>query len=224
MTAPNPFQNAPVPFNQLFIFGCGGFGREAAWLAEQAYGSKIEITFVVDHPDYLRQPLNGYKVQLLADIERSPTSRFVAALGNSSQRRNAASACLAAGLTPATLVHPRAEMSKWIELGEGTVICAGCILTTNISVGAYAQINLDCTIGHDVTIGEFATLSPGAHISGHVQIGRDVFIGTGASIINGSNNSPLVIGDGATVAAGACVTRSVEPGALVTGVPAARKK
>lgn len=224
MTVPNHFQNAPGPFKQLFIFGCGGFGREVAWLAEQTYGSKIGITFLVDHPDYLRRPLNGYEVKLLADIEKQPASRFVAALGNPAQRRNAASACLAADLTPATLVHPRAEMSRWIELGEGTVICAGCILTTNISVGAYAQLNLDCTIGHDVTIGEFATLSPGTHVSGHVQIGRDVFIGTGASIINGSSDSPLVIGDGATVAAGACVTRSVEPGALVAGVPAARKK
>ena len=31
----------------------------------------------------------------------------------------------AAGFGFVTLVHPRTEMSKWVEMGEGTVICAG---------------------------------------------------------------------------------------------------
>ena len=95
---------------------------------------------------------------------------------------------------------------------------------TNVSIGAHAHINIGCTVSHDVAIGEFSTLSPGVHVSGHVQIGRDVFIGTGASIINGRAGNPLVIGDGAVVAAGACVTQPVEAGALVAGVPAIRKQ
>lgn len=224
MTVATPFQNISHSFTRLFIFGCGGFGREVAWLAEQVCGSTKEIAFVVDRPEYLCPPVNGYGVQLLANVKNFPPARFVVALGNPAQRRNAVAACLAGGLEPTTLVHPRAEISKWIQLGEGVVICAGCILTTNITVGAYAQINLDCTIGHDVTIGEFTTLSPGVHVSGHVHLGSDVFIGTGASVINGSADSPLVIGDGAVIAAGACVTCSVEPGALVAGVPAMRKR
>ena len=61
-------------------------------------------------------------------------------------------------------------------------------------------------------------------MSAHVQIGRDVFIGTGANIIHGSAKAPIVIGDGAVIAAGACVTKSVEPDALMAGVPAVRKR
>lgn len=48
-----------------------------------------------------------------------------------------------------------------------------------------------------------------------VIIGNDVWIGAGAKILAG-----VKIGDGAIVAAGACVTKDVPPYAIVGGVPA----
>jgi len=47
------------------------------------------------------------------------------------------------------------------------------------------------------------------------RIGRDVWIGANAVILGG-----VTIGDGAVVAAGAVVTKDVEAGAVVAGVPA----
>jgi len=111
-------------------------------------------------------------------------------------------------------------MSKWIEIGEGTVICAGNILTTNIVLGKQVQINLDCTLGHDVVLSDYATLAPGVHVSGCVQIGRRAYIGTGAEILNGTQNDPIVIGDDAVIGAGACVTCSIPSGQTWVGVPA----
>ena len=105
-------------------------------------------------------------------------------------------------------------------MGRGIVICAGNILTTDITIGAHVQINLGCTIGHDVELHDYATLAPGVHVSGYVTIGRRVYIGTGATIINGSAERRLVIHDDAVVGAGACVTRSVADGLTVVGVPA----
>ena len=63
-------------------------------------------------------------------------------------------------------------------------------------------------------------LAPGVHVSGWVRLGRRTYVGTGAAIINGTQEQPLVIGDDAIVGAGACVTRSVEAGVTVVGVPA----
>jgi acetyltransferase-like isoleucine patch superfamily enzyme len=48
-----------------------------------------------------------------------------------------------------------------------------------------------------------------------VSIGRNVWIGTHAVILPG-----VTIGDDAVVGAGAVVTRDVEPGAVVVGIPA----
>jgi len=47
------------------------------------------------------------------------------------------------------------------------------------------------------------------------KIGRDVWIGANAVILGG-----VTVGDGAVVAAGAVVTKDVEAGAVVAGVPA----
>ena len=224
MPPSNAFNNSSASFRTLYIFGCGGSGREIAWLAEQIWGDTVERMFLVDQPHYLRNSVNGHTVKLLSDTRRDPQTRFVVALGDPSQRRVAAMACSEAGHSPAVLVHPRAEISRWVEIGDGTIVYAGCFLSTNLGIGRHAQINVACTVSHDVQIGDFSTLSPGVHVAGHVRIGREVFIGTGASIINGSADEPLTIGDGAVIAAGACVTRAVDPGAMVAGVPAVRKR
>lgn len=50
---------------------------------------------------------------------------------------------------------------------------------------------------------------------GSVRVGNDVWIGANATILSG-----VAIGDGAVVAAGAVVTESVPPYAIVGGVPA----
>ena len=105
-------------------------------------------------------------------------------------------------------------------MGEGVVICAGNILTTNIRVGRHVHINLACTISHDVVLGDFVTVAPGAHISGRVHVGDRAYIGTGACIINGESDAPIVIGEDAMVGAAACVTRDVAAGTTVVGVPA----
>jgi sugar O-acyltransferase (sialic acid O-acetyltransferase NeuD family) len=211
-------------FRMLYIFGCGGSGREVAWLAEQAWGNAVEVVFLVDHPRYLLDTVNGHDVRLVSQVEAADDARFVVALGDCALRRKAVAACTEAGLLPTTVIHPGAELSRWTAVSEGAVIYPGSVLTTNVSIGAHVQINAHCSVSHDVSIGDFSTLSPGAHIAGHVRIGNDVFVGIGASIINGSAAEPLTIGDGAVIAAGACITTSVAAGAVMAGVPAVRKR
>ena len=62
----------------------------------------------------------------------------------------------------APLIHPNVEYDRdYVAIADGVVICAGTILTVNISVEQHAQINLDCTVGHDAVVGAYSTLSPG---------------------------------------------------------------
>jgi sugar O-acyltransferase (sialic acid O-acetyltransferase NeuD family) len=211
-------------FCRLYIFGAGGHGRELAWLAHQAWGDAVEVQFVVDRPEFLGDPVNNFAISLLHDVDAGLDTRFVVALGDSAARRAATASCVSAGHVPATLVHPRVELSNHVELGDGVVLCAGVIVTTNIKIGKHVHVNIGCTISHDVRIGDYSTLSPGVHIAGNVVIGEDVFIGTGASVINGRLGEPLTIDDGAVIAAGACVTEPVGPRWMVAGVPAVRKR
>ena len=222
--ASNPLCESQASIRRLYILGAGGHGRELLWLAGQCWDDRVECRFVVDESAYLCPPINGIEVGLLDEVSPMDGDGFIVAIGEPGLRRKAAAACIRKGLQPIHLVHPRVEMSARVELGEGVVVCAGSIITTNVRLGDHVHVNVSCTISHDVSIGDYATLSPGVHVSGHVVIAEDVFIGTGANIINGSATTPLVIGKGAVIAAGACVTRPVEPGALVAGVPAVRKR
>ena len=209
---------------RLFIFGCGGSGREIAWLARQTLGPGVELVFIVDDRQFLSEPVHGIPVLLLTDVTASDADSYVVALGDSTARRRVANRLDQYGMRPFTLVHPRSEISSSVAVSPGTILCAGVVATVDVEIGAHAHINVHSSLSHDVKVGDFATLSPGVHVAGHVVIGQDVFLGIGASVINGSTDQPLTIGAGAVVAAGACVTESVEAGTLVAGVPATRKR
>lgn len=209
----------------LLIYGAGGFAREVAWLAEtcQRHGNGMEpVGFIDDLADSGKPSIvNGLPVfSLESAIRQFPGAAVTAAIGNPKVRQSVTEKALAAGLRLVALVHPRVEMSRFVDLGSGAVICAGNILTTNIILGTSVQVNLDCTIGHDAVLGDYVTLAPGAHVSGNVHLGKRVYVGTGAVIINGSLDAPLVIGDDAVIGAGACVTKSVAAGLTAVGVPA----
>ena len=217
---------------KIAVYGAGGFGREVAWLAETALidgkgdGKGVEVVcFIDDDESICGSILNDIEVLSLSDAKKKyPDARVVSGIGVPKIREITMQKAAAAGFGFVSLVHSRTEMSQWIEMGEGTVICAGNILTTNITIGKHVQINLDCTIGHDVMMDDYATLAPGVHISGCVHIGKRAYIGTGAVISNGTQDKPLVIGDDVIVGAGACVTKSISYGTWGGCLPAFCKK
>lgn len=101
-----------------------------------------------------------------------------------------------------------------------------------LTIGEYSHINRDCiidaragiTIGNNVSISHRVNLMTGGHdpkspdFSGsHAGIVIDdyVWLGVGCTVLKGVH-----IGEGAVVAAGAVVTKDVEPYAIVAGVPA----
>jgi sugar O-acyltransferase (sialic acid O-acetyltransferase NeuD family) len=209
--------------SQIAIFGAGGFGREVAcWAQESAppEGQYELVGFIDDEPIQGFQT-NGNQIFTLARIvETFPGALVVIAVADPKARERIARRVLEAGLAFGTLVHQSVVRSRYVELGMGSIICAGCILTTDIVLGNHVQINLNSTIGHDAVLGDFATLGPGVHISGCVNIGKRVFIGTGAVIINGSTAEPLLIGDDSMIGAGSCVIRSLPAASRVFGNPA----
>jgi sugar O-acyltransferase (sialic acid O-acetyltransferase NeuD family) len=213
-----------MPAIQVSIYGGGGFAREVAWLVQSCNvpPDHYEVVCFVDDKEAARGTLlNGVPVMDLQTARaRFPHALMVGGVGSPQTRQHLMEKAADAGFDFATIIHPRVERSEWIEIGAGTVICAGNILTTNIVLGRHVQINLDCTVGHDVIMGDYTTLAPGVHVSGCVHLGRRVYVGTGAVIINGTQESPLLIGDDAIIGAGACVTKSVPPGLTVVGVPA----
>jgi len=209
---------------EMVIYGAGGHAREVAWLAQKCstpVRPLVVSCFIEDAPIPAGACLNGIPILNLDDARlRHSGAQVVAAIGDSSARADVIRRAEQAGFTCATLIHPGVEMSEWVEIGVGSIIFAGNIVTTNVRIGRHVHINLGCTISHDAVLGDFTTLAPGVHVCGWVHIGAGVYIGAGAVIINGTAQSPLRIGEGAIIGAGACVTKSVEASSTVVGVPA----
>src|SRR3954469_198521 len=164
-----------VKSEDLVVYGAGGFAREVAWLAGEC-GKRV-VAYIDDNPSSHGQRLNDVDIM---GLERAaaefPKVAVAIGIGSPTHREAVAAKAEAAGLRPALLIKPRVSRSPWIEIGEGTVICAGSILTTNIRIGRHVQVNLHCTIGHDVIMDDYATLAPGVHISGWVHLARGAYV------------------------------------------------
>ncbi|MEL6737032.1 MAG: acetyltransferase, partial [Pseudomonadota bacterium] len=80
--------------------------------------------------------------------------------------------------------------------------------------------NIYSYVAHDSIVGDYVTLGPRVSVNGRVSIEDGAYIGSGATILPGNPDKFLVIGAGATVGAGAIVTKSVKPGEVVVGNPA----
>lgn len=211
---------------KIAIYGAGGFAREVAWLLSvgERHDAYAVLGYIEDTLTHGRV-LNGKPVLSWKEFATHPLDTLVVvAIGDPQGRREIVSKCAGAGFAFATLAHHSVEISEFVEVGVGSIICCGSILTVNIKVGQHVHINIDCTVGHDVQVGDFTTLAPGVHVSGNVHIGRFVYVGTGATIINGTSENPLIIADGTVVGAGACITKSTESNGLYAGVPAVLKK
>lgn len=209
---------------EIAVIGAGGFGREVAWLincCNKSIPRYETVCFISEVPHGHKEILNDIPVLNIDEAyERFPSAKVVRAIGSPVKSERAVREIISKGFQFETIIHPNVEMSEFVRIGEGTVICAGNIITTNITIGEHVQLNLDCTIGHDAILGDFTSLAPGVHISGCVHIGKRVYIGTGAVIINGTADNPLVVNDDVVIGAGACVTKSIEAGRTVVGVPA----
>lgn len=117
-------------------------------------------------------------------------------------------------------IHPSAMLlGEDIEIGEGSIICAGCILTTNIKIGKHAHLNLNTTIGHDCKIGDYFTTAPAVNISGNCRIYDLVYFGSNSSIKQGLSVHSLT-----TIGMNAGVVKNIEESGIYVGTPAIKVK
>jgi sugar O-acyltransferase (sialic acid O-acetyltransferase NeuD family) len=206
---------------EVAIIGAGGFAREVLDIfdALNQEKNKCEVLGYIVQKQFGEAGTIINDKPLLGDFGWLEAHRdqveVVCAVGAPQLRLRLVRQAKELGCKFLNVIHPNAVMTRWIKLGEGVVITAGCILTNNISIGNHVHINLDCTVGHDVIINDFVTLSPGVHVSGNVTIEEGCSIGTGAALIE-----KLKIGKWSIIGAGSTIVKDVPANTTVVGVRA----
>lgn len=212
---------------KLYIIGAGGFGREVAWLVERINEKNPtwEIKGFLDDDETKTGSFEGeYRVVGAVEsvLNSSEDIYLVCAIGSAKVRTKIIGRIENANnnnIHFATLIDPSVICSKRIQIGSGTIICAGNILTVDINIGKHVILNLDCTIGHDVDIKDCVTVYPGVHISGTVNINKCVEIGTGAQVIQGRYIASEVI-----IGAGSVVIKDINESGTYVGSPVRKVK
>ena len=201
---------------RLLIVGAGGHGRVVADAAD-ASGKWSEIAFVDDRYPELSSSGPWPVVGSLSDLKglQEYWDSVVVAIGDNRLRLKLQQEASYVGFSIASVIHPSAQISRQVSIGEGSVVFANAVVNTGSSLGRSVILNTAATIDHDGVIGDAVHISPGAHLAGNVGVGEYAWVGIGAAVINGIN-----IGPGATVGAGASVIRDVTTGQTVVGVPA----
>jgi len=194
-----------IPQN-VFILGDGGLAREVGLILEQMpkkwqfagyVGPKSEDAFLeMVSNEGILSVIIGIGIPR---IRRIVYDRFI----------------VNGGLNFINLIHPSATFGYDAHLGIGNVFTAGVQATTGLRIGDNNYFNLNVTVGHDAQIGDHCVINPGVHISGHVILEGENLLGAGSQVLAG-----LTIGRGAIVGAGAVVTKNVDAGSVVVGIPA----
>lgn len=143
--------------------------------------------------------------------------------------------------------NPVNYISETAQIGAGTRVWHFAIILSGVAIGRDCSIGSHVEVGCGSTIGDRTRIGFGSFLPSNSQVGKDVFIGPGVVCCDdkfprvnnpGYEALPPVIGDGASigagavllpgvrigagamVGAGAIVTQDVKPGTLVRCEPA----
>lgn len=144
-------------------------------------------------------------------------------------------------------IHPTANISEDVIIGDGTKVWINSQIRENANIGSNCVISKDTYIDANVTIGNNCKVQNSVSIYQGVELEDDIFIGPNACFTNdkvprvfetdwkitptfvkkgasiGANATiicGITLGEYCMVAAGSVVTKDVEPYSLVMGNPA----
>jgi sugar O-acyltransferase (sialic acid O-acetyltransferase NeuD family) len=203
---------------KIAIFGAGGFGREVAFLIKDINKKNYQWEIIGFFDNAKKgEIVNDYKVfGGLEELNKIKEELYlVIAIGTSISKKNVVEKIKNPLVKFPILIHPSVIISDRVEIGEGSIICAGNIITTNIRIGKHVIINLDCTIGHDAIINDYCSLMPSVNVSGETEIGECSFLGTGSLIINQRK-----VGKNVIIGAGSSVIKDIPDDCTAIGSPA----
>ncbi len=98
----------------------------------------------------------------------------------------------------ATVVSPRAHISKHAKMGKGTIVMHDVLVNANAVVGNNCILNTKSLIEHDAIVEDHCHISTAAVLNGNCKVSQGSFVGSNAVLKEGlivPENSVLKAGE-----------------------------
>ena len=164
---------------------------------------------------YYGYPVIGTDRDAPALFQRYPNSQIVITPDSPQIRKKLVEQYRRVGFSFATIIHPTASISRFSQVGEGTVIQRGVNISANTKIGSFCKLNTYCNVMHDNSIGDYSTIAPNAVLLGYVMVGEQGYIGANSTVL-----PKCSVGECSVIGAGSVVTKNIQPHQVVAGVPA----
>jgi sugar O-acyltransferase (sialic acid O-acetyltransferase NeuD family) len=211
-----------VALRPLLIVGAGGFGRETAEAIRAVNAAQPTwdlLGFLDDGPSQQGAIVDGLPVVgPTSSLSDHPDAQIVVTIGNPDNftaRRSVVGRLGVPLERYATIIHPAAVIPPSARVGPGTVILAGTIATSAVSIGCHVVVMPTAVFTHDDVVDDYATFGTGTRLAGGVHVCEGAYVGAGALI-----REKRTIGRWALVGMGAAVTKDVPAGQVWAGTPA----
>lgn len=201
--------------NQLFIFPFNGNGIEALSSIKDKF---IFLGFIDDMVEKQGTNKLGFKVFKRDILKHYPEAKILAVPGSPDTYTSREKIIYKINKNPlkfTKVIHQKAFVSPFAEIGYNVLIMAGVVITANTKIGNHVCILPNTVIHHDSNVGDYTLIGSNVTIAGNTSIGKKCYIGSNASVINN-----IKLGNNCLVGIGTNIIKSVKENSRVVGNPA----
>ncbi|MBU3073196.1 NeuD/PglB/VioB family sugar acetyltransferase [Clostridium estertheticum] len=172
--------------SDLLIIGAGGHGRVVLETAELE-GKWDNIKFLDDRTD-VDMVLDHKIIGKMDDYKRNSKKYeyAIVCIGDNEKRLKLIKEILKVGYKVPVIIHPKAFVSKYSEVGNGSVVLAGVVINTGTKIGMGCIININSSVDHDCEVYDGVHICSGSVVRSMCKIGGLSYIGAGAVVKSGT--------------------------------------
>ena len=195
---------------EIILIGGGGHCKSCIDVIEE--DGTYQIKGILDLPGKLHQTLFDYRI--IGTDEDIPAlaqthEHFLITIGqlaNPSPRIRIFNQLKQFNRAFPIIISPLAHVSRYAEIGEGTIVMHQALINAGARIGRNCIINSKALIEHDAHIEDHCHIATGAMVNGEVKIGAGTFVGSQSVI-----RETVEIGERSVIGAGASVFKTVSP-------------
>jgi sugar O-acyltransferase (sialic acid O-acetyltransferase NeuD family) len=209
MTEENPSRE------KIIVFGAGGHAKSVIDLILAQ--DKYELVGLVDDTLSTREYVMGFPVlgsrTCLPELIRSGIHlavNSVGGIGNPSIRIAIFELLEKSGFDFPPVIHPRACVEPSAHLADGVQVLAMAYIGSEAQVGFGTIVNYGAILSHEVILGKYVNISPGAILAGRVHVADASQVGMGVTI-----NLDIMVGREARIGNSAVIKKNVPNNAVI---------